>query len=79
MVLERKELLARLMGGIARLGERCRELFRLKLQGRSFSEIQGLMGAASLNTIYTWDHRCRKQLLEWLGGSWEGAAGKGGP
>lgn len=71
-VLERKELLARLMGGIARMGERCRELFRLKLQGRSFAEIQGLMGAASLNTIYTWDHRCRKQLLESLGGRWEG-------
>ncbi|MFN7958362.1 MAG: sigma-70 family RNA polymerase sigma factor [Holophagaceae bacterium] len=77
-VLERKELLARLMGGIARMGERCRELFRLKLQGRSFPEIQGLMGAASLNTVYTWDHRCRKQLLETLGGSWQ-AAGGGAP
>jgi RNA polymerase sigma-70 factor (ECF subfamily) len=76
-VLERKELLARLMGGIAHLGERCRELFRFKLQGRSFAEIQGLMGAASLNTVYTWDHRCRKQLLEALGGRWDGAAGKG--
>lgn len=73
-VLERKELLARLMGGIARLGERCRELFRLKLQGRSFAEIQGLLGAATLNTVYTWDHRCRKQLLEALGGRWEGSA-----
>jgi RNA polymerase sigma-70 factor (ECF subfamily) len=73
-VLERKELLARLMGGIARMGERCRELFRLKLQGRSFPEIQGLLGAASLNTVYTWDHRCRKQLLESLGGSWQGPA-----
>ncbi len=71
-VLERKELLARLLGGIARLGERCRELFRLKLQGRSFPEIQGLLGAATLNTVYTWDHRCRKQLLEALGGGWEG-------
>jgi len=78
-VLERKELLAKLMGGIARMGERCRELFRLKLQGRGFTEIQGLMGAASLNTVYTWDHRCRKQLLEALGGSWEGAVGRGGP
>ena len=74
-VLERKELLAKLMGGIARMGERCRELFRLKLQGRSFAEIQGLMGAASLNTVYTWDHRCRKQLLETLGGSWQAAEG----
>ena len=69
-VLERKELLAKLMGGIARMGEHCRELFRLKLQGRTFQEIQARMGAASLNTVYTWDHRCRKQLLEALGGSW---------
>ncbi|HEY3271505.1 MAG TPA: sigma-70 family RNA polymerase sigma factor [Geothrix sp.] len=78
-VLERKELLARLMGGIARMGDRCRELFRLKLQGRSFAEIQGLMGAASLNTVYTWDHRCRQQLLESLGGRWEGSGGRGAP
>ncbi|HJV49128.1 MAG TPA: sigma-70 family RNA polymerase sigma factor [Geothrix sp.] len=78
-VLERKELLAKLMGGIARMGERCRELFRLKLQGRSFSEIQALMGATSLNTIYTWDHRCRKQLLESLGGTWSGTSERRAP
>jgi len=74
-VLERKDLLAKLMGGIGRMGERCRELFRLKLQGRSFAEIQGLLGATTLNTVYTWDHRCRKQLLESLGGSWQAATG----
>ena len=78
-VLERKELLARLMGGIARMGEGCRELFRLKLEGRSFAEIQGLLGAATLNTVYTWDHRCRKQLLESLGGAWKVPTGKGAP
>ncbi len=78
-VLERKELLTRLLGGIAHMGERCRELFRLKLAGRSFLEIQGLMGATTLNTVYIWDHRCRKQLLATLGGSWEAAAGKGAP
>jgi RNA polymerase sigma-70 factor (ECF subfamily) len=77
-VLERKELLTKLLAGIARMGDRCRELFRLKLQGRSFPEIQGLLGAVSLNTVYTWDHRCRKQLLEALGGSWS-AAGRGAP
>jgi RNA polymerase sigma-70 factor (ECF subfamily) len=77
-VLERKELLAKLMGGIAKMGERCRELFRLKLQGRGFAEIQALMGAGSLNTVYTWDHRCRKELLASLGGCWEGA-GRGAP
>ncbi len=70
-LLARKELLARLSGGIAQMGERCRELFRLKLQGRSFPEIREVMGAAVLNTVYTWDHRCRKQLLVHMGGRWE--------
>ena len=70
-LLARKEMLLRLKGGLAKLGDRCRELFRLKLEGRSFPEIQTLMAAASLNTIYTWDHRCRKQLLDALGGRWE--------
>ena len=36
---------------------------RLKLQGKTFPEIQKIMGAAAINTIYTWDHRCRKNLL----------------
>jgi RNA polymerase sigma-70 factor (ECF subfamily) len=69
--MARKELLERLMKGIARMGKRCQDLFRHKLQGRTFSEIRELMGAEALNTIYTWDHRCRKQLLERLGGRWE--------
>ena len=63
--------------------ERCRrhhvDVMILMGVGRSFPEIQALMGAARLNTIYTWDHRCRKQLLEALGGSWEGSAGRGAP
>jgi len=68
--MARKELLEKLTAGLALLGERCRELFRYKLQGRTFSEIQELMGAAALNTVYTWDHRCRKDLLERMGGRW---------
>lgn len=70
-LLARKELMARLSQGIAKMGERCRELFRLKLQGLGFAEIRERMGAEALNTVYTWDHRCRKQLLEWMGGRWE--------
>lgn len=70
-ILDRKEMLARLSRGITQMGERCRELFRLKLQGHSFPEIRQRMGAETLNTVYTWDHRCRKQLLEWMGGRWE--------
>jgi RNA polymerase sigma-70 factor (ECF subfamily) len=68
---ERKEMLERLSRAMGQLGERCRELMRLKLQGRSFPEIQKIMGAGAINTIYTWDHRCRKSLLELMGGKWE--------
>lgn len=78
-VMARRELLERLSAGLAALGARCQELFRHKLQGRSFAEIQTLMEAEALNTVYTWDHRCRKQLLASMGGSWEpGPAGRRG-
>jgi RNA polymerase sigma-70 factor (ECF subfamily) len=70
-IMVRKEMLGKLTAGIASMGQRCQELFRHKLQGRTFPEIQVLMAAATLNTVYTWDHRCRKQLLERMGGRWE--------
>ncbi len=56
---------------VSGMGDRCRELFRLKLEGKAFPEIQVLMKANSINTIYTWDARCRKDLLQKMGGSWE--------
>jgi RNA polymerase sigma-70 factor (ECF subfamily) len=68
---ERKERVERLKRAMSQLGDRCRELMRLKLQGKTFPEIQQIMGAAAINTVYTWDHRCRKNLLELMGGSWE--------
>ncbi|HTL99123.1 MAG TPA: sigma-70 family RNA polymerase sigma factor, partial [Holophagaceae bacterium] len=68
---EKRQRLERLAAALGRLGERCRDLFRLKLQGKGFAEIQTLMGVESLNTIYTWDHRCRKRLLDEMGGRWE--------
>ncbi len=70
--LERKEMLERLRSAMGRLCARCQELMRLKLEGNSFAEIQKRMGAGSINTVYTWDFRCRKELLVLLGGSWEG-------
>ncbi len=69
--VERKEMLDRLSRALPQLGERCRELIRLKLQGKSFPEIQKIMGVGAINTVYTWDHRCRKHLLELMGGNWE--------
>ena len=37
---ERRERLDRLEAALVQLGDRCRELFRLKLKGHSFAEIQ---------------------------------------
>jgi RNA polymerase sigma-70 factor (ECF subfamily) len=67
----RRERLERLEVALAALGERCRDLFRLKLEGYTFAEIQKRLGVGALNTLYTWDFRCRKQLLARLGGDWE--------
>ncbi len=69
--LDQKQRVDRLLTALTQLGERCRELFKWKLEGNSFPEIQKLMGQNSINTIYTWDLRCRKQLLSLMGGSWE--------
>jgi RNA polymerase sigma-70 factor (ECF subfamily) len=68
----RREQLVRLESALGELGDRCRELFRLKLQGFTFPEIQRRLGVASLNTLYTWDFRCRKQLSDRLGEDWGG-------
>ncbi len=67
----RRERLARLEAALAELGDRCRDLFRLKLQGFTFPEIQKRLEVSNLNTLYTWDFRCRKQLMEKLGEDWE--------
>ncbi len=70
--LQRKQTIDRLLQALNQLGERCRDLFKWKLEGKTFPEIQKLMGQSSINTIYTWDLRCRRQLLNLLGGRWEG-------
>lgn len=59
-----RERVNRLEAALLQLGDRCRELFRLKLEGYSFPEIQKRLKVESLNTLYTWDFRCRKQLAE---------------
>ena len=68
---EQNERVTRLIAAIHQLGERCQQLFRLKIEGHTFPEIQTILGERSINTIYTWDSRCRKQLLTQMGGQWE--------
>lgn len=70
-LLDQKQRVDRLLAAVAQLGDRCRDLFKWKLEGNSFPEIQKLMGQTSINTIYTWDLRCRKQLLSLMGDTWE--------
>jgi RNA polymerase sigma-70 factor (ECF subfamily) len=48
------------------MGDRCREIFSLKIQGLSFIDIQKRLKVGSLNTLYSWDFRCRKELQERL-------------
>lgn len=71
MQAEQKERVMQLIAALQQLGERCQKLFRLKLEGHTFPEIMQILGERSINTIYTWDSRCRKQLLALMGGQWE--------
>ena len=68
---EHRQAREQLRAAIRKLEGRCRQIFRLKLEGKKFPEIQGILGASSLNTVYTWDFRCRQQLLKLMGGRWE--------
>jgi RNA polymerase sigma-70 factor (ECF subfamily) len=67
---EQKERVTQLIAALNQLGQRCQHLFRLKLEGHTFPEIMTIFGEHSINTIYTWDSRCRKQLLVLMGGQW---------
>lgn len=68
---EQNERVTQLIAALWQLGERCQKLFRLKLEGHTFPEITKILGEHSINTIYTRDARCRKQLLSLMGGQWE--------
>lgn len=70
-VVARKQLEERVAKALSQLDGRCRDIFRMKLEGRTFEEIRKALGAAAINTVYTWDFRCRKAILEKLGGKWQ--------
>jgi len=67
----RRERLEQLEAALKELGDRCKEIFRLKLQGLSFIDIQKQLKVGSINTLYTWDLRCRKELRARLGSDWD--------
>jgi len=69
---ERREMMNRLAAAIGKLPPKCREMIRWKLQGHNFAEIQKLLKLDSINTVYSQDFRCRKQLVELMGGAIHG-------
>ena len=69
MQLDQKQRVDRLLAAIGQLGERGANCS--SGSWKSFPEIQKLMNQTSINTIYTWALRYRKQLLSLMGGSWE--------
>jgi RNA polymerase sigma-70 factor (ECF subfamily) len=66
---ERREMMGRLAAAINQLPPRCREIIRWKLEGHNFGSIQKLLKLDSINTVYSQDFRCRKQLVELMGGN----------
>jgi RNA polymerase sigma-70 factor (ECF subfamily) len=65
---ERRRLM---LDALDQLGERCREILKMKMSGLGFDEIRVHLGAASINTVYVWDLRCRRELIERLRILWE--------
>ena len=62
MQAQREELAHRLIEALQSMGERCRTIFHMKLDGHDFDAIRRHFGVSSINTVYTWDLRCRQEL-----------------
>jgi RNA polymerase sigma-70 factor (ECF subfamily) len=67
--LERRQVVSQILVAMLRLDDKCRKLLMLKLEEKGSTDIQKLMGANSINTIYTWERRCLKKLMEVVGGT----------
>ena len=65
--LDQQQRVDRLLAAVAQLGERCRALFKWKLEGNSFPEIQKIMGKTRSTRSTPGNRRCRKQLLSLMG------------
>lgn len=67
--LERRQVIDRILPAILQLGERCRAVLRLMLfEEKGAAAVQAALKAKSINTVYTWEHRCFKQLVELISG-----------
>ena len=69
--LDQKQRVDRLLAAMAQLGERCRELFKWKLEGNSFPEIQKIMGQTLDQHDLHLGPTMPKAAISLMGGSWE--------
>jgi RNA polymerase sigma-70 factor, ECF subfamily len=68
--MERRQVVDRILGAMVRLGERCRDVLRLKLiESKGSASIKEILGVNSINTVYTWERRCLQQLIDIAGGT----------
>jgi RNA polymerase sigma-70 factor (ECF subfamily) len=68
--LERRQVVDLILGAMLRLGEKCRNVLRLKLiENKSSATIKEILGVNSINTVYTWERRCLQQLIDIAGGT----------
>ena len=65
--VESSEFQARIMDSLEKLGNRCRRIFLLKLEGHRLLEIRELIGADTMQQLYLWDFRCRARMRELMG------------
>ncbi len=70
-----RERLRLFTNAATRLGARCRDLLRRKLEGQSFVEMANELGRP-VNTVYSWDHRCHQNLRALLGDRWAFVTGE---
>src|ERR1035438_10571979 len=59
---EQHEMRERLIAAVSKMGERCQKLFALKLEGKSYAEIQAILGVGSINTVYYSPFLTRKPI-----------------
>jgi RNA polymerase sigma-70 factor (ECF subfamily) len=60
-----REVFNRLQAGIAKLGERCKELIRYRLSDMESKEIAGIL-KMSLATLFVTEKRCRDRLKKFM-------------
>jgi RNA polymerase sigma factor (sigma-70 family) len=69
ITIEQEQIVNLMLSAMLKLSERCQALLRMRLASKTTSEIQALLGAKSIFTVFGWQKQCFKKLLENMGGT----------